>query len=1187
MGQLLDRMGRYIKGVETLILSDRIHSLSLSRKAYTPEQASTWALANKFFPQRIKVTDKDIVLELKAEPHYSRRSNKEEQKISTTIKATCYKTINPHMVVVSRKRVQDSQKAKSMVEELGLKSSDILSDDDYFYFKQFDVDAKNTSEELRKRISPQVEYIYYERASQSFDEENQLKTIKRKSLLEQPKSFQVHASLEVASKSEKSAGGDFVIEGFASTGEIDRDQDIVAPEAFAKALDLYMENPICCYMHNWADPIGVISYAKVVPAGQNQSVGRKTVSAPTGGLFVRAAISNTVPRIRQLIEEGVLKAFSIGFMIKDAQYDEARDVRVITDLELYEISVVTIPSNRRSLFSVSKALKNGTDLMCQDCSLDEHKEKECCAHSHNENASSNDELRARMVSAVKEKKLTLKNLPVEDCVGNYCKTFSIDPKGLDFHGSLEDSITVSHDEVRSLGRTQKSKADLAKQGTQLEKFLNTETHEQRVLSEAFGYYELSLIAKAIKAVTSSDSWENTKTQNFDWQGGLARSVYAQLEVGRDKTEELLVDGFMFIKNEADQRVVAQITPGWNCFYLNLFYSPAQSEDTASKFLKAVKDWASENNFYKGEKITYTGKFLSLADMSFDDLKLPETQKQAIKVGALDFFTKKELYKKNSLPYKRGMIFSGEPGTGKTLTGKILLSKCKTTFVWVTASDLYGSGDAKHLFAMARTLAPCIIFAEDVDEFISHKSCVDALKTEMDGLKSNDGVVTILCTNFPDKLPAALIDRPGRFDDVIKFELPDEEHRYAILMEHSKSMDIENREQALKDIASRTEKFSGAHLKELLTYALLLTVDSNRELITAKDLEASLTKMVKTRELVASLGLSKAYTKGLSRKVSNSKTVRKEFTANTDDTVGENSVGHTHDIRLFLEFDSLEQIVSVEGMANQGNNDHSHPIMDVGKTEIVNDHYHTYTTLSEAGGTVTASFRVEGSKLKKVNSETYSFKNSTREFVIVTTQAEGASVADHEHVCRVSVTFDDAGEILTVSGIAEQGNNDHSHTISEFGETEQTQNHYHRYTLVWDATSTPVQPTTETPAPPAINPATPASEATRPDSPDMTPPAAEPEAPVLTASAPARFVIPKDIMEDVIEVAVLGMEAGHKKVLNVVEYLEDLFTHGSKKANSLYYARELKRVTEELAQSKVALQARLTKVLGDLKAQGIF
>jgi HK97 family phage prohead protease len=291
-------------------------------------------------------------------------------------------------------------------------------------FMQKDETQYKGDTETRKVIAKGLTYIYYERKTPDFGEEN---LMKRKGLLQKPKSFQFHMPLEMTEKTEKGASEEFIIEGFASTGEVDRDGDIVSPDSFGKALDGFMENPILCYMHDWTDPIGAITYARIVSAGQELSVGKRRMAAPTGGLFVRASISGSASKIRQLISEGVLKAFSIGFMIKDARYDEVTDVRVITDIELYEISVVSIPSNRRSLFSVSKALEIGTDVLCEACSVEGVKEAQCCSHHKEEDPDKDSEVfRARLVSAVKEKALVLKGLSPTECVEQVCKFGNID-----------------------------------------------------------------------------------------------------------------------------------------------------------------------------------------------------------------------------------------------------------------------------------------------------------------------------------------------------------------------------------------------------------------------------------------------------------------------------------------------------------------------------------------------------------------------------------------------------------------------------------------------------------------------------------------------------------------------------------------------------------------------------------------
>jgi HK97 family phage prohead protease len=144
-----------------------------------------------------------------------------------------------------------------------------------------------------------------------------------------------------------------LIEGYASTRDLDLTGEVVEPGAFAESLKDFMANPVVTYMHDWSDPIG-----KVVDARTDNV-----------GLFIRAEISETAGKIWKLIEESVLRAFSIGYeVVEEKLVDGANN---ILKLRLYEVAVVSIPANRRALFSVAKGLMRGTDLVCANCSNEE------------------------------------------------------------------------------------------------------------------------------------------------------------------------------------------------------------------------------------------------------------------------------------------------------------------------------------------------------------------------------------------------------------------------------------------------------------------------------------------------------------------------------------------------------------------------------------------------------------------------------------------------------------------------------------------------------------------------------------------------------------------------------------------------------------------------------------------------
>jgi HK97 family phage prohead protease len=142
---------------------------------------------------------------------------------------------------------------------------------------------------------------------------------------------------------EKAEGDDdgFVyIEGYASTGDLDRHNDVIPPNVWNKqALKAYKKNPIVLFAHRHAEPIGTTI---------EMTVDEK-------GLLIKAKIDADDP-IGQKIKKGILKTFSVGFSLKDYEYNPTIGAWLIKELELFEISVVSIPANGEATFSLAKQL---------------------------------------------------------------------------------------------------------------------------------------------------------------------------------------------------------------------------------------------------------------------------------------------------------------------------------------------------------------------------------------------------------------------------------------------------------------------------------------------------------------------------------------------------------------------------------------------------------------------------------------------------------------------------------------------------------------------------------------------------------------------------------------------------------------------------------------------------------------
>lgn len=134
------------------------------------------------------------------------------------------------------------------------------------------------------------------------------------------------------------------IEGYASTNDVDRAGDIVPKSVWEEGIKNYLKNPIILAQHDHDDPIGRMTDYKI----------------DDKGLWVKARIS-AAAEVFNLIKDEVLTAFSIGFRILDAEYNSATELFVVKELELLEISVVSVPCNQNTIFNLSKAFDNTED----------------------------------------------------------------------------------------------------------------------------------------------------------------------------------------------------------------------------------------------------------------------------------------------------------------------------------------------------------------------------------------------------------------------------------------------------------------------------------------------------------------------------------------------------------------------------------------------------------------------------------------------------------------------------------------------------------------------------------------------------------------------------------------------------------------------------------------------------------
>ena len=209
---------------------------------------------------------------------------------------------------------------------------------------------------------------------------------------------------------------------------------------------------------------------------------------------------------------------------------------------------------------------------------------------------------------------------------------------------------------------------------------------------------------------------------------------------------------------------------------------------------------------------------------------------------------------------RGMLFSGEAGTGKTLLAKAVSGEAGVPFFYMNASgfvEMYvgvGAKRVRQLFKLARKNAPCIIFIDEIDAVGTdrnattvsgeQKQTINALLQEMDGFDTKSGIFIIAATNNPDTLDKALV-RSGRFDRHVVISPPKDWKVRKQLFEHYLHAEIEDKmcSANLEQISKQSVGFTGADVSAVCNEARLIATAQDSDSITTEILEEAIDRKI--------------------------------------------------------------------------------------------------------------------------------------------------------------------------------------------------------------------------------------------------------------------------------------------------------------------------------------------------------
>ncbi|MBQ8802289.1 MAG: ATP-dependent zinc metalloprotease FtsH [Tyzzerella sp.] len=236
-------------------------------------------------------------------------------------------------------------------------------------------------------------------------------------------------------------------------------------------------------------------------------------------------------------------------------------------------------------------------------------------------------------------------------------------------------------------------------------------------------------------------------------------------------------------------------------------------------------------------------------VTFKDVAGQDEAKESLQ-EVVDFLHNPRKYTEVGAKLPKGALLVGPPGTGKTLLAKAVAGEAKVPFFSVSGSEFVemyvgvGASRVRDLFKQAQSMAPCIIFIDEIDAIgksrdnalgsnDEREQTLNQILSEMDGFSTEKGLLLLAATNRPEVLDPALL-RPGRFDRRIIVDKPDLKGRVDVLKVHSKDVRMDETVD-LEAIALATSGAVGSDLANMINEAAINAVKNGRKVVSQKDL----------------------------------------------------------------------------------------------------------------------------------------------------------------------------------------------------------------------------------------------------------------------------------------------------------------------------------------------------------------
>ncbi len=357
-------------------------------------------------------------------------------------------------------------------------------------------------------------------------------------------------------------------------------------------------------------------------------------------------------------------------------------------------------------------------------------------------------------------------------------------------------------------------------------------------------------------------------------GTSATSVdFESFDTGEDESASCVRNAMWLITDSIQNHVVLWTSSSLydDCGVkrmLNLEFCSRQDDadevghDLAAEFFEVIEESVRQMASYRGKILSlehgdgYDGastalKVHELRSVARDEVVLPQATLDLLERNVIRFARQRGALSERGLAAKKGLLFYGPPGNGKTHTLHFLFSELKDhSTLLITAEQV---GLLEQYMTLARLIQPTLVVLEDVDLIAESRensspgqqSLLNRLLNEMDGLKKDAEVMFLMTTNRPEAIESALAARPGRVDQAVEFPPPDASGRRKLVAMYAAGSHLDS--DVLEHLVSRTEGVSASFIKELMRRSVQFHLEAKpgaeRICLSLNDVDQALDEML--------------------------------------------------------------------------------------------------------------------------------------------------------------------------------------------------------------------------------------------------------------------------------------------------------------------------------------------------------